>query len=316
MFELMQNTTVNDIKIAEPRDYYAEFISYLDVSRKTIDTYRKALKQWVNWTRENGITSPTRENVIAYRDALKETHKGATVNLYLGVVRLFFQWLEMNGIYKNVAQHIKGAKMAVGFRKDYLTSGHTRAIIGSIERKGIEGLRDYAIFSLMVTCGLRTVEVIRANIEDIRTVGDNRVLYVQGKGHSEKDAFVILAAPVETAIMAYLKEAGTPKEGHPLFRSIANRNHGGRLTTRSISRIVKERMKAAGYDDEKLTAHSLRHTAATLILQSGKTAQEAQQILRHKNINTTMIYAHNLDRLQNDGEKRVATMIFGETTAA
>ena len=202
-------------------------------------------------------------------------------------------------------------QFGITFRKDYLTSSQARAILDGIERDSIDGLRDYAIFALMVTCGLRTVEIIRANIEDLRTLGDCRVLYVQGKGHAAKDDLVKVPAHVEAAIMAYLKEAGTPETGEPLFRSNANRNKRGRLTTRSVSRIVKERMKNAGYNNDRLTAHSLRHTAATLMLLNGKSPQEVQQVLRHKAITTTMIYSHNLDRTNNDGESRVAAAIFG-----
>lgn len=88
----------------------------------------------------------------------------------------------------------------------------------------------------------------------------------------------------------------------PLFVCLSNRNNKqqSRMTKRSISRIVKERLKKAGYDDsERLTAHSLRHSAITLSLLSGATIQQAQQLARHTNINTTMIYAHNLTAENN-----------------
>ena len=82
------------------------------------------------------------------------------------------------------------------------------------------------------------------------------------------------------------------------------------MTTRTISGIIKGHMRAAGYDSERLTAHSLRHTAATLALMGGATIQEAQQMLRHSNINTTMLYSHNLTRAANTSEARIAEAIF------
>ncbi len=69
-------------------------------------------------------------------------------------------------------------------------------------------------------------------------------------------------------------------------------------------------MRAAGLDSERLTAHSLRHTAATLNLLAGGSVQETQQLLRHSNIGTTMIYAHNLERAANNSEARIAAALF------
>ena len=83
------------------------------------------------------------------------------------------------------------------------------------------------------------------------------------------------------------------------------------MTTKSISRICKESLIAAGYDSDRLTAHSFRHTAATLNLMNGASVEETQQLLGHKNINTTLIYSHALERAKNNSEKRIAKAIFG-----
>ena len=83
------------------------------------------------------------------------------------------------------------------------------------------------------------------------------------------------------------------------------------MTKRSISRIVKERFKKVGYNSERLTAHSLRHSAITLSLLSGATIQQAQQLARHTNINTTMIYAHNLTAENNPCVDLVEEAIVG-----
>ena len=150
----------------------------------------------------------------------------------------------------------------------------------------------------MVKCGLRICEVVRANVEDLR----NGRLYIQGKGKDEKSEFVRIPQLVEIALRNYLVEIKVKnKECMPLFVCLSNRNNKqqGRMTKRSISRIVKERLKKAGYDSERLTAHSLRHSAITLSLLSGATIQQAQQLARHTNINTTMIYAHNLTAENN-----------------
>jgi integrase/recombinase XerD len=82
-----------------------------------------------------------------------------------------------------------------------------------------------------------------------------------------------------------------------------------RLTTRSIRRIAKNRLKDIGIDDGRLTAHSLRHTAITLSLIGGATIQEAQLLGRHASIDTTMIYAHNLDRVKNAPERHIDALL-------
>ena len=82
------------------------------------------------------------------------------------------------------------------------------------------------------------------------------------------------------------------------------------MTTRSISRIVKGTLIEAGYDSDMLSAHALRHTAATLNLLNGGTLEETQQLLRHQNISTTMIYSHALERAGNKSEERIASGLF------
>jgi len=100
------------------------------------------------------------------------------------------------------------------------------------------------------------------------------------------------------------------KGNQPLFASTSNNNHNGRVTTRTISGIVKERLRAAGFDSDRLTAHSLRHTAANLNLRNGGTLEETQQLLRHTNITTTMIYIKSIEREDNPSESRIASLIF------
>ena len=235
----------------------------------------------------------------------------STIQAYLAPVRLFFTWTATEGIYPNVAAHIKGAKIDKGHKKDYLTSRQSGNLLGSIDRTTLKGKRDYAMLGLMITTGLRTISIIRADIGDIRPAGDCTALYYQGKGHEEKAAYVKLAEPVEAAIRDYLNARGEKNPAAPLFASEAHRNAGERMTTRSISRAAKEHMVEIGLDDERHTAHSLRHTAATLNLLNGGSIEETQQLLGHASINTTMIYSHALERAKNNSEARIAAAVFG-----
>lgn len=292
-------------------ELFSRWTSYIDASPKTIETYSKAIKQFFLYLSENGINQPQREDIVAYRDSLKQNHKPTTVQSYLAAVKLFFQWTEREGLYPNVSDRVKGAKLDSEHKKDYLTTKQVNKLVGAIDRSTLKGLRDYAMLSVMVTTGLRTISIIRANIEDIRTAGDDTALYYQGKGHEEKADYVKLAEPVEEAVRAYLKARGATDATEPLFSSIANRNSGERMTTRSISRVAKEHLIAVGLESDRLTAHSLRHTAATLNLLNGGTVEETQQLLGHSNINTTLIYSHALERAKNNSESRIAKAIFG-----
>lgn len=292
-------------------DLYINFVSFIDAKPKTVETYAKALKQLFVFFKENGINNPSREDIIAFRDALKATgHKPTTIQNYITATRLFFQWLEQEHIYPNIAVHIKGAKLDREHKKDYLTSRQVKTILSSIDRSTIIGKRDYAMLVLMITGGLRTVEVVRANIGDLRIAGDNTVFYVQGKGRDEKTEYIKLSAQVEAAIREYLKARGETKPEAPLFVSNSNNSKGQRMTTRAISGIAKAYMIESGYNSATLTAHSLRHTAVTLSLLAGKPLEEVQQFARHANISTTMIYNHALDKAKNGCSEAIAKAIF------
>ena len=292
-------------------EVFNSWTSFIDASPRTVETYSKAIKQFFIYLQGKGIKQPQREDIVTYREYLSKDHKPTTVQSYLAAVKLFFQWTEQEKIYPNIAQRVKGAKLDTEHKKDYLTKKQVSKLLKSIDRSTLKGKRDYAMLSLMVTTGLRTVSIINANVEDIRAAGDATALYYKGKGHQEKATYVKLAEPVEEAIRDYLKARGRADGKEPLFTSTAHRNNGGRMTTRSISRIAKERLVDIGLDSDRLTAHSFRHTAATLNLLNGGTVEETQQLLDHKNINTTLIYSHNLERAKNNSEKRIAKAIFG-----
>lgn len=306
---IRQNTNITEAQTFS-EELIDRFITFLDASPKTVQTYSRAIRQLLKYLAERGINRPTREDIISFREDLKREHKPSTVQNYIVAIRLLFQWLGQEGLYPDIAQHIKGAKITKEHKKDYLTSNQVKAILSGIERDSEQGRRDYAIIALMVTGGLRDIEVSRANIEDLRTLGDNTVLYLQGKGREERSEYVKIPAEVERAIRDSLSDRKNTQGEDPLFISLSNNSKGNRITTRSISGIVKAQFIKAGYDSDRLTAHSLRHTAVTLSLLGGNSLQEVQQFARHSNIATTQIYAHNLDRLANKCESTIAQAIF------
>jgi integrase/recombinase XerC len=292
-------------------ELFARWAAYIDGSERTRDTYTRNVKHFAEWLSVHGITQPTRADVIAYRDELAQEHKPATVHGYIVAVKLFFQWLASEGLYQNITERVKNAKVDPYHKKDPLTSKQAGKVLDSLNLETLAGLRDYALICVMLTTGLRTKSIELANVGDLGTVQGLPVLYYQGKGHTEKADFVKLSEPVRAALSRYLQARGDLLPSSPLFASTANRNGGERITTRSISRIVKNALRAAGLSSERLTAHSLRHTAATLAIQNGATLQEVQQLLGHKNISITMIYLHDLERARNSSADRITAAIFG-----
>lgn len=313
--DFQKNTSTNQLIFQQNKleDLFKDFIVFIDASPNTIRTYRGSLKQWFLYLRQNQIVQPTAETVRQYRDYLQENgKKPTTVKNYIIAVKLFFAWTEEAGLYPNIAKHIKSGRLSKNFKKDYLTSSQARQILNHVDRSTVKGKRDYAMLVMMLTMGLRTIEVSRADIDDIRTKGNTTVLYVQGKGHDEKDDLIRMPQHVESAIRDYLSVRKAKDLSEPLFVSTSNHNANGRMTTRSIRRIVKTAFISAGYDSPRLTAHSTRHTAATLSLLNGATLQQTQELLRHRNIGTTEIYAHNIDATTNPAANDVEEAIFGK----
>lgn len=292
-------------------EIFKRWIRFLDVSAKSIQTYTRCIRVFVEWLQGAGIDRPTREDLFSYREELKATRKPATVQAYMTAVKLFFQWTAQEGIYPNVAERVKGAKVDRLHKKDYLTVNQVKALLFSIDTSTITGKRDFAMIAVMLTTGLREISIARANIEDFRPAGDAAALYYQGKGHEDKAEYVVISGAVEKAMRKYLKARGPAAGKSALFISTGPHNGGGRMRTESISRIVKSRLIKAGLNSDRLTGHSLRHTAATQNLLNGATLEETRQLLGHTNINTTLIYAHAITRANNQSEQRLESVFFG-----
>ena len=226
--------------------------------------------------------------------------KESSRNLYSRTLKQFFLWvgrtqkalseltrvdiLEYKGYLENELKT---------FEKGFLTDEKSSELLAYFE--GVS-LRDYAIVNLMLRTGLRTIEVTRATIGDITFNGEQRTLKVWGKGKTEGEKgkdwnFVILTDKAYIPIKNYLEATRKgAKAGEPLFTSTSHQNSGQQLTTRTVSRICKDGLKAIGLDSREYTAHSLRHTTASSLLEHGINLLEVSHVLRHSSTVTTQIY--------------------------
>lgn len=295
------NFNVNDFVLED-------FKRNLDATPRTKETYLKGVKVFIEWCNKNNIDEVTHATLIQYKEDLMTDKKASTISMYMTALKKLYKYLETKGI-KNIASDLKGAKQKRNYSKDPLTLDQAKDLLNSIDRTTQEGKRNYALIHLLLTTGLRTIEIERANIEDIRNVANNSVLYVMGKGRDTKDEYVKLTYETLKAINEYLSTRTIKDNKEPLFISLSDRTHGQRLKTRSIRDIIKKAYLKIGINSDKITTHSLRHTAITLSLLGGTPLQEVQQMARHSNINTTMIYAHNLKRIESNAEQNIQTLL-------
>ena len=307
--ELIANN--NNIVVVTPQrinDLVDSFINSQDVKQSSKLLYRRTLKQYFNWVdKKNYLLSEiARPQLLEYKEELLNSNMSSlTVGSYITSVRRFYEWTEANKFYPNVAKGIKSPKRKQQFKKQPLLPAQATELLNHYQDKS---KRDYSIISLLLRTGLRTIEIIRANVEDIVFKGSQRVLLVHGKGRDEKDNFVLLTDKSFKPLEEYLATRSKINNTDPLFISTSNNNKGERLTTRTISYIAKEGLKAIGLDERSFTAHSLRHTTAVNILRAGGSLETAQFTLRHSNPATTQIYTSTLNeerRLQNSGESLI-----------
>lgn len=307
----------------------AVFLEAIDVRPTTRENYDKALTYFLAWLPAGAVDLGTAAK--AWREDLITSGRSAnTAGNYLKAVKRFFRWAFAEGhAPKDYAAGIKTPKPK-GFTRDALTAAQARRLTEGITREcdrrlvAIEraeradgrrrnadkatarlvALRDFALVNLMLRTGVRVIETVRADVGDIRTRGGQTVLYVHGKGRDAKDDFVLLTADAYNAVLDYLKERPGAARDAPLFVSASDRSRGARLARSTVRYVVKGYLRAVGLDAPTLTAHSLRHTAVTLALQGGADLAAVQGMARHANINTTMIYAHALDRLGEGAAER------------
>lgn len=272
----------------------AYFVSGQDVKESSRQLYTRTLKLFFEWVEKKGkrMADLTRTDILEYKDELFA--KGLTslsVASYLTSLRKFYEWAESEKLYPNIAKGVKTPRRVQAFKKQHLTDEKSSELLSHFQSLS---LRDFAIVNLILRTGLRTIEVVRADIGDITFKGDRRVLRVWGKGHDTKDDFVVLTDKAYIPLKNYLATRKGARSGEPLFTSDSHRNTGERLTTRTISRLCKEGLKAIGLDGREFTAHSLRHTTAVTILKRGGAIEKAQEVLRHSSPTTTQIYTESI----------------------
>ena len=208
-------------------------------------------------------------------------------------LKSFYKYLfsKVNLIDENPTAELESVKTTKQLPKHF-TLEDSVALLQAIDDRN--AVRDYCILTLFLNCGMRLAELVSINTTDIH--GDT--LVVIGKGGKERTIYLNQACL--TAIQAYLpvrnKQTPSAQDKYALFLSERNQ----RISRRTVQYTVEKYVKKLGLDPHKYTTHKLRHTAATLMHQSGVDIRVLQEILGHKQLSTTEIYTHiNNDQMRD-----------------
>lgn len=242
---------------------------------------------------EEYLRGITKEKIMKflYYTATERSNSAATRARKLSSLKSYFKYLEVTRhiIDSNPVLNIDTPKKKAALPK-YLTLEESLALLNSVlsdpDSKHRE--RDYCILTLFLNCGMRLSELTGINLDDIDP--DLRALRVVGKGNKERVIFLNDAC--REAIKAYLPHRakdGEIKDKNALFISREHR----RISNQMVQKTVEKYLAKAGLEHRHFSTHKLRHTAATLIYQSGKVdVRVLKDILGHEQLNTTQIYTH------------------------
>jgi integrase/recombinase XerC len=298
-----------------------EYLTYLraerDASAHTLRNYRVDLEQFLAYLQERAVSggSPTPEAVdhLVIRGFLARLHGAhlakSSVTRKLATLRSFFRFLCRQGrLSANPAKLVQGPRLpvrttphlSVDEMVQLLTGSSAMAAgDGSAGTKSPESLRarDRAILELFYAAGLRIGELVGLNLADV----DLREGFARVRGKGRKERIVPVGRPARETLRAYLdlrdalhpRKANGPKDAEAIFLN----RRGGRITTRSVSRIVLKHLMASGLG-KKITPHGLRHSFATHLLNAGADLRAIQELLGHAQLRTTQRYTHvGLDKV-------------------
>lgn len=322
---LPRNAAVEQVAADLPSAWFSHLdreVSAGQMAADTAATYKRGFAKFQKWgqARQTSGAAIDRTAVldwVADLRAGKESAKPAlakSISVWLSGARAFFQW----GLSRGHFPTDPTAGVKAGRRTN--TRRHSRDKLTDEEIARLLGLasltaRNRALIWLALYTAARSVELWRADIEDLRTAGQQMILHVQGKGHTEKDEPLVIAAKsAREAIRDYLAElAEADHKAGPLF--VTERLFNGqrqRISRRTLRRAIRDAFDAAGIVEPTKTAHSLRHSAISKIVEVTGDIRMAQKVARHSSVTTTEIYSHELDRLRNPGEAFIKFGLPGE----
>ena len=279
----------------QAEDYLRHLVVERGLSDNTVQAYRRDLLRYQEYLGSRGIGSlaeVTRVDVEEFRRHLD--HIGlapASVTRCVVAVRNLHRFAVGSG----QLQADVTAGMSPGTRSrrlpKALSMDQVESLLAAPDTSTVEGLRDAALLELLYGTGARVSEVCALDVDDIRPVLDDPDLGLRLIGKGDKDRIVPLGSYAAKAVDAWLIR------GRPAWAEIGNGEHalllntrGRRLSRQSAWAVIRRAGEAAGLDVEHLSAHSLRHSYATHLLDGGADVRVVQELLGHSSVTTTQIY--------------------------
>lgn len=274
------------------------FVRFLAVernaSRETIRNYQSDLRQVALFLQKTGkaprtirADQVTTEDVRSYLHWLdRKGEKASSLARKLACLRSFYRFLVREGASEdNPAEQIRSPKLPKPLPR-FLTKDDANALMDFPEGQSSQSLRDRALLETLYSTGARVSEVVGINVGDLDPV--EGLVHLRGKGHKER--VVPIGHVAIQAIEEYrdaLRPSGINNErSFPIFLN----HRGGRLTTRSVARIVSHySSRLAG---GAVSPHALRHSYATHLLDEGADLRSIQEMLGHASLSTTQKYTH------------------------
>lgn len=269
--------------------YYNEII--LGKSYNTIRSYKNDLNQFITYLEENeGIKDFKDVEIITFRSFVAYLNSDIkitkrSINRKLSAIRSFFEYLVKNNkLEENKAIYINMPKFENKL-PSFLLKEDMEKVRLVINTNNILGLRDRAIIEMLYSSGIRSSELLDLS-ENMINMQD-RELRVIGKGNKERITFFSKTAKKYLTEYIEAKKSKTYYDKNIVFAN----SKGGKLTTRSLRRLIEDYNKRSGITKE-LTPHVFRHTFATQLLNSGVDIRYVQELLGHTSIATTQFYTH------------------------
>lgn len=262
-------------------------------------SYEKTLNYFFKYATFCRIDVLDKNVLKKYQLHLQEKEiKTTTINLYLISLKEFVKYLfENEKIDADISNVLKLKSVEKQFKKPIFKEWELKQLLTELPRNTAIEKRDFAVINLLARTGLRTCEVIEIKWEDIKEENSLIKLYIKGKGRREKEEYVMLTEEAYGPLKALRIE----NKGY-VFKSESIKNKGCGLSTSMIRRIVKEALRKCGLREE-LSAHSFRHTFATMALKNGADLYYVQQALRHRSITTSELYLKPIEREEKAAEK-------------
>jgi integrase/recombinase XerD len=280
------------------------FLNNSSLRPVTLGNYKRSLYKFSEFVKEHAlgvVDDSSAHDYVKYLASTNLTH--STRRTHIIVLKSLFTFLEKKNLHANVARDVHVPARCTEYKRAPLSREQARELLAACKGDDIISRRDYAIVTILLRCGLRAIEVMRANIGDIRPMNDRFVLWVQSKGRDDKDEYVVLTPESLSALQGYLELRKPYQSTDPMFISHAYKHKGPvRLSTDSIQKVVKKGLARININNPFITCHSLRHTFATLAYINNASIFSVQKAMRHSNINSTIMYMHMVNRLRDGAE--------------